>query len=417
MEKHNNYNKTKSGNGGLNRDTSNTANIIEVNETPDLKDIASFDDMGLKDDILMGICSYGYDKPSPIQRKGIPVMLEKRDVIAQAQSGTGKTATFSISLLNIIDNENTLQGLILAPTRELAEQIHSVITSIASQTKISVCLCIGGDSVKQNIEVIKKTHPQVIVCTPGRINDLIKNQGLSLKHLKYVVIDEADEMLSRGFVDQIKNIITIIPPAAHIALFSATMTREAFSLSDEFMNDPVYIIIQQEQLTLEGIKQYYFGIDDENYKFETLLDLYNHTQVGQAIIYCNEKRRVEFLVHRFTEQGHVVGNIHGNLQSKERREIMDAFRSGNTRILISTDLLARGIDVQQVSLVINYDIPVNKENYIHRIGRSGRFGRKGTAINLVCERDMEMFKEIERFYQTQMIELTSDLNSICNQLN
>lgn len=384
----------------------------QFKETEDIKEVSSFDEMGLKDDILMGICTCGWDNPSPIQRKGIPALLNDSDVIAQAQSGTGKTGTFSISLLNKIENTNKLQGLIVGPTRELAGQIYEVITTLAVRTKISICLCIGGLPVKQNIDMIQKNAPQIIVCTPGRINDLIENYDLKTENIKYLVIDEADDMLSRGFAEQIKKIIMSLSDKAKIALFSATMPIETQEISKKFMNNPINIIIKQEQLTLEGIKQYYVALDNENFKFDTLHDLYSHISKGQAIIYSNERRRVDFMVNKFNSLGHAVAGIHSGVHFKDRQEIMKSFKSGNSRILITTDLLARGIDVQQVSLVINYDMPLTRENYIHRIGRSGRFGRKGVAINIVSPQDREMFEEIERFYRTQIEELPNDVSNI-----
>lgn len=398
-------------------DKNNGADASENNEeqfikSEDAEEIFSFDKMNLKDEILMGICACGWDEPSPIQRKGIPALLNDCDVIAQAQSGTGKTGTFSISLLNKIENTNTLQGLIVGPTRELAEQIHDVISTLAVRTKISICLCMGGVPVKQNIDTIQKKSPQIIVCTPGRMNDLIKNYNLKTDNIKYMVIDEADEMLSRGFSEQIQSIMLSLSEHAKIALFSATMPNETRDITKKFMRDPINIVIKQEQLTLEGIKQYSVALDNDKYKFDTLFDLYGHISSGQAIIYSNERRRVDHMVHRFTEQGHTVAGIHSGIHFKDRQEIMKSFKSGNIRILIATDLLARGIDVQQVSLVINYDMPLTRENYIHRIGRSGRFGKKGVAINIVSPQDEAMFHEIEKFYQTQIEELPCNVSDI-----
>ena len=371
-----------------------------------------FEDMNLSQNILRGIFSYGYELPSPIQSKAIPLLLKDQDVIAQSQSGTGKTAAFSISLLNLVENYTYLKGIILAPTRELATQIFSVISSIGSYADINICLCIGGDQVKNNIEKISEKNPQILVCTPGRFLDLIEKRGLKIQKLSNIIIDEADEMLSCGFQDQLYWILKRIPKDTKIALFSATMPIEVLDLTYKFMFNPVKILIKNDLLTLEGIKQYYVFVSKPEFKLNVLMELYEYIQVSQAIIYCNEKRRVDFLVSKLKNEGFPVSHIHGNMPSQQRIEIMNSFRKGDSRILITTDLLARGIDIQQVSLVINYEISLSKENYIHRIGRSGRFGRKGIAINLVTNYEVNKLEEIQRFYQTQIDELPSNISSI-----
>lgn len=390
-------------------DISNSNDYLNENE---IETVDSFENMGLSQNIMRGIFSYGYERPSQIQSKGIPALLKKRDVIAQAQSGTGKTATFSISLLNKIDQTHLLKALILVPTRELATQIHNVIKAIGSYSGIKICLCIGGDPVRSNIDNIRQTNPQILVCTPGRLLDLIEKRGLKVDNVEDIVIDEADEMLSKGFKDQIYWIFQKMPEKSNVALFSATMPQEMFELADKFMRNPIKILVKKDSLTLEGIKQYFVEVDRPEFKLDVLIDLYDYIQVSQAMIYCNEKKRVDYLSRKLIEKGFTVSCIHGNLQAKERIDIMESFRKGDTRILISTDLLARGIDIQQVSLVINFELSLSKENYIHRIGRSGRFGRKGVAINLVTNYEVQKLNEIERFYNTQISELPSDLSSV-----
>lgn len=374
--------------------------------------IDDFESMNLKKEVLRGVFSYGYEIPSPIQSRGIPALLKNRDVIAQAQSGTGKTATFSIALLNKINSSDSLKALILIPTRELAVQIYNVISSIGVHCNISICLCIGGEPVRENLRNIEETKPQILVCTPGRVLDLIEKRGLRVNGIETVIIDEADEMLSRGFKDQIYYIIKSLPQTCKIGLFSATMPGEMFDLTQKFMRDPINILVKRDSLTLDGIKQYYVKLNRPEFKIDVLLDLYHYIQVSQAMIYCNEKKRVDFVSKKLTDNGFTVSSIHGNMNSKERMSIMNQFRSGNSRILISTDLLARGIDIQQVSLVINFELSLTKENYIHRIGRSGRFGRKGVAINLVTDYEFEKLHEIERFYNTQIEELPADLDTL-----
>lgn len=381
-------------------------------DTFEIDEVTKFEEMNLSHNILRGIFSYGYELPSPIQSRAIPLLLKDKDVIAQSQSGTGKTAAFSISLLNLVEKTDYLKGIILAPTRELATQIFSVIKSIGNYTDTNICLCIGGDQVKSNIDEISEKNPQILVCTPGRLLDLIEKRGLKINNLNNIIIDEADEMLSRGFQDQIYWILKKIPKETKIALFSATMPAEILDLTDKFMFNPIRTLIKNDLLTLEGIKQYFVYVSKPEFKLSLLIELYEYIQVSQAIIYCNEKRRVDFLVSKLKDEGFPVSYIHGNMPSQQRIEIMNSFRKGDSRILITTDLLARGIDIQQVSLVINYEISLSKENYIHRIGRSGRFGRKGIAINLVTRYEANKLDEIQKFYQTQIDELPSDISSI-----
>lgn len=377
---------------------------VEVYET--------FDSMNLDDNILRGIYSYGFEYPSEVQKKGIVAVINGQDTIVQAQSGTGKTATFSISLLSKITKEEKIQGVIISPTRELATQSFKVIQSIGHYTDFCICLCIGGESVLSNVETIKNKNPQIIVATPGRILDLIEKRGLSTADIKTLIVDEADEMLSRGFKDQMYQILQKMPESLNISLFSATIPNEMFDVTNRFMRNPLKILVKNENLTLEGIKQYFIKLQRPEYKLDVLIDLYQYISVSQTIIYCNDKRRVDFVTRKLTSSGFTVSSIHGNMNSKDRIDIMNSFRNGETRILISTDLLARGIDIQQISLVINYEIPLSKENYIHRIGRSGRFGRKGVAINLISRYEINRLREIEEFYSTQIEPLPADVAEI-----
>ena len=379
-------------------------NKIEVYET--------FDSMNLDDNILRGIYGYGFEFPSEVQKKGIMAVIKGQDTIVQAQSGTGKTATFSISLLSKITEEKTIQGIIISPTRELATQSYKVIKSIGMHTDIVISLCIGGESVISNIDNIQQKKPQIIVATPGRMLDLIEKRGLDTSNIKTLIVDEADEMLSQGFKDQMYLILQKMPEELNISLFSATIPRDMFEVSDKFMRNPLKILVKNENLTLEGIKQYFIKLQRPEFKLDVLIDLYQYISVSQTIIYCNDKRRVDFISRKLTTNGFTVSSIHGNMDSRDRIDIMNSFRNGETRILISTDLLARGIDIQQISLVINYDIPLSKENYIHRIGRSGRFGRKGVAINLISKFEITKLKEIEEFYSTQIDPLPADVGDI-----
>ena len=374
--------------------------------------VYKFDDLNLKPNIVRGIFGYGYETPSAIQHRATFPITDGRDVLAQAKSGTGKTATFTISALQRInENEKATQALILAPTRELALQIKNVITAIGLYLKVTVHASIGGTSMSDDIEAFR-SGVQIVVGTPGRVLDMIERRYFKTDKVKMFILDEADEMLSSGFKEQIYNIFRLLPETTQIVLLSATMPQDVLEVTTKFMNNPVRILVKKDELTLEGIKQFYINVELEDYKFDCLCDLYDSISVTQAVIFCNTRSKVEFLTNKLREQHFTVSAIHADLPQAERDTIMKEFRSGSSRILISTDLLARGIDVQQVSLVINYDLPANKENYIHRIGRGGRFGRKGVAINFVTDRDVGMMREIEKFYSTQIEEMPADIGAL-----
>tara|TARA_B110001469_G_C9598037_1_gene297029 strand:- start:16 stop:1221 length:1206 start_codon:yes stop_codon:yes gene_type:complete len=368
----------------------------------------SFDDLDVKANLLRGIYGNGYEVPSIIQQKAIKPVIDGRDVIAQAQSGTGKTATFSIGVLERIDeNLHATQAIVLAHTRELALQIEGVIKNISKYMNIKINLSVGGTTVRNNIDELLE-NPHIVIGTPGRVLDMINKKALDTRKLKIMVLDEADEMLSKIFSNQIYDIFRFLPNNIQVGLFSATMTPDFFRLSDCFMRDPVKILVKKEELTLEGIRQFYINLEHNEYKYDTLCDLYDMCSISQTIIYCNSRTMVEELFRRLCNDNFSCECMHGDLSQEERNKIMEDFRSGTTRILISTDLLSRGIDVQQVSLVINYDIPNNIESYIHRIGRSGRFGRKGTSINFLTRYDVKKMKDIEEYYHTIIEELPAD---------
>jgi translation initiation factor 4A len=373
--------------------------------------VDTFDELGLKKELLRGIYGYGFEKPSPIQSKAILPIIQKRDIIAQAQSGTGKTGAFVISSLQLIDqNVSDIQALILSPTRELAQQSCKVYQLIGEYMKVKVHAFIGGTAIKVDIKNVNDGC-QIVVGTPGRVLDMLNKKIIKLDSLKIFILDEADEMLSRGFLESIKQVFPHVPSSSQIALFSATMPQDIIEITKQFMQNSVKILVKNEQLTLEGIRQYYVPLKKE-WKLEILLNLYKMMEIAQAIIYANSKKAVDYLTEEMTKRNFVVSSIHSDMQMSEREKVMREFRTGATRVLITTDLLARGIDVYQVSLVINYDLPRNKETYIHRIGRSGRFGRKGTAINFVAPEDKEELEQLQKFYSTSIEELPSDLSTI-----
>lgn len=380
-------------------------NQTQEPEQPEIEIYEDFDDMNLNDKLLRGIYGHGYEKPSAIQQKAILPFCSGRDIIAQAQSGTGKTATFTIGILSRLDLEvNETQAIILAHTRELANQIHSVVKSIGSYTNVTINLTVGGKSIHENIEELCR-RPHIVIGTPGRVLDMINKRHLVVDKLKMLVIDEADELLSNIFINQVYDIFKMLPATMQVGLFSATMNDHFFSITEKFMRDPIKILVKNEQLTLEGIKQYYVNVEKNEFKFDTLCDLYSSFAVSQSIIYCNSKKMVDILANKLQSEQYSVCFIHGDMSQSDRNEIVKDFRAGKTRVLISTDLLSRGIDIQQISIVINYDLPKDLENYIHRIGRSGRFGRKGVAINFITNYDIDKMKRIEEYYNTLIEEL------------
>ena len=373
--------------------------------------VETFDELNLKPDLLRGIYGYGFERPSIIQQKAILPIIRGNDVIAQAQSGTGKTAAFAIGTLQLVDpQKDEIQCLILSPTRELAHQTSIVYQFLGEYLKVKVCLLIGGTRVGADIDKLKE-GPQILVGSPGRVLDLIGKKKISLGYLQSFVLDEADEMLSKGFLPTIKEIISLIPNTAKILLFSATMPKDIVEMTTKFMKDPAKILVKNEELTLEGIKQYYVFLKKED-KLDVLFQIYRGIEIAQAIIYCNTKKVVDYVSEELKKKGHMISSIHGDMKQFERDSVMRDFRSGVTRVLVTTDLLARGIDVYQVSLVINYEMPKEKETYIHRIGRSGRFGRKGNAINFVTPPEKDQLEEIQKYYNTSIEQLPSDLSEL-----
>lgn len=369
----------------------------------------SFDQMNLNENLLRGIYAYGFEKPSAIQQKGIVPFARGLDVIQQAQSGTGKTATFCAGILQNLDyNLQECQGLVLAPTRELAQQIEKVMRALGDYLQVKCHACVGGTSVREDTRILQ-AGVHVVVGTPGRVYDMLRRRALRADSIKMFVLDEADEMLSRGFKDQIYDIFQLLPPKIQVGVFSATLPPEALDITRKFMNKPVRILVKRDELTLEGIKQFYVNVEREEWKLDTLCDLYETLAITQSVIFANTRRKVDWLTDKMRERDHTVSATHGDMDQNTRDVIMREFRSGSSRVLITTDLLARGIDVQQVSLVINFDLPNNPENYLHRIGRSGRFGRKGVAINFVTKEDERLLQDIQRFYNTVIEELPANI--------
>jgi len=297
--------------------------------------------------------------------------------------------------------------LVLEPTRELATQTQKVVAALGDFMGAVSNVCVGG--TRQDRIELEQSH--IIVGTPGRVFDMLQRRLLSPTAIKILILDEADEMLSRGFRDQIYDIFQFLPANMQVVLASATMPSEALEISTKFMRNPIRILVLQEQVTLEGIKQFYVYIGDPQAKLPTLVDLYETITINQAIIFCNNRRGVDWLADQLTQRDFAVSSMHGDMDSNERTLVMKEFRSGSSRVLISTDLVGRGIDVSSVSIVINYDLPRFREQYVHRIGRSGRFGRKGVAINFVTTGEDAVIRDLEKFYSTSITEMPMSVES------
>ena len=374
----------------LEKDQTPALNNTEEETYDSSFEINSWEDLQIDTNLLRGIFAYGFEKPSPIQRKAINPIIQKKDIIAQAQSGTGKTATFTIGALSHVNTEeDTTQILCLSPTRELSIQTATVMRGIGSMMKnLRVQVLVGGSSIDEDISNLKSNVPHVITGCPGRVYDMMRRNHIISKNIKLVVLDEADEMLSSGFKEQVYNIFQHFNNNIQVALFSATLPDHIQGITSKFMRDPVKIQVRAEQLTLEGISQYYVAIEDDRQKYLTLKDLYSFMSVSQCIIYANSVKRVSALYDAMMEDGFPVCRIHSGMDKSDRDKAFADFRGGTFRVLISSNVTARGIDIQQVSVVINFDIPKDVHTYLHRIGRSGRWGRKGVGINLITRRDM-----------------------------
>jgi len=389
-----------------------------MEDSSDVKqnNIENWDDLGIDINLLRGIFAYGYEKPSEIQKKAIPILLNRKDIIAQAQSGMGKTGAFSIGTLGVIDvNKPVVQALLLAPTHELAKQTSNVIRSLGSTLQgLRVKTLIGGTSIQDDAEDIRGSCPHIIVGCAGRVYDMFRRRYLKGQDIQIMVLDEADEMLSQGFQEKIHQLFQFMPEKMQIALFSATLPPEILELTKQFMRNPVEITMEAEKLNLECITQYYVALRHDGDKYDTLKDLFSAISISQCIIYCNSIHRVTDLYRAMSEEGFSVCYIHSSMDKVERDKAFQNFRTGGFRVLISSDITARGIDIQQVSIVINFDITRCPHKYLHRIGRSGRWGRKGMAINFVTKYDTELMRKIERHYGIEIKELPSSFNGdIC----
>eukprot|EP01098_Paradermamoeba_levis_P004784 TRINITY_DN2047_c0_g1_i1.p1 TRINITY_DN2047_c0_g1~~TRINITY_DN2047_c0_g1_i1.p1 ORF type:complete len:464 (-),score=129.21 TRINITY_DN2047_c0_g1_i1:96-1298(-) len=360
-----------------------------------------FEDYYLKKELLMGIFEMGYEKPSPIQEESIPVALAGRNIIARAKNGTGKTASFVIPSLEKIDvSKPYIQALLLVPTRELALQTSQVCKQIGKHMKVEVMATYGGTNLRDDImRLYNSVH--ILVATPGRVIDLANKGVADLTHCNYVVLDEADKLLSPEFQPLIEELLNhYLPKERQILLFSATFPITVKAFKESYLERP-YEINLMEELTLKGVTQFYAFVE-ERQKVPCLNTLFSKLQINQAIIFCNSVKRVELLARKITELGYSCYYIHAKMQQGHRNRVFHDFRNGACRCLVSSDLFTRGIDIQSVNVVINFDFPKNAETYLHRIGRSGRFGHLGLAINLITFDDRFNLYKIEQELGTEI---------------
>lgn len=366
-------------------------------------EITKFEDLQINENIKKAVAEMGFEEPSPIQAKSIPVILEGRDVIGQAQTGTGKTAAFSIPILEMVDSsDKSLQAIVLCPTRELAIQVSQEIRKLAKYMHgIKALPIYGGQPIERQIKALKG-GVQIIIGTPGRTIDHIKRRTLKTENVKMVVLDEADEMLDMGFREDIETILENVPDERQTTFFSATMPKAILELTKKYQNNPEHIKVVRKELTVENIKQYYIETRSSN-KIEVLSRLIDVYNPKLSVVFCNTKKGADELVGELQGRGYFADALHGDLKQVQRDIVMDKFRNGTIDILVATDVAARGIDVDDVECVFNFDLPQDEEYYVHRIGRTGRAGREGISFSFVYGRDIRKMKDIERYTKSKLI--------------
>lgn len=382
--------------------TKEPENTINVETNKITKPISehSFEDLGLDENSLKSLKNLGFKNPTPIQEKSIPELISGHDTVGLAQTGSGKTLAFSLPMMQLIDPElNDVQAIVLVPTRELAQQVLEVVTSLGDSRKIRSVGLLGGHSVKEDLKNLDKPT-QIIVGTPGRIIDHLQRNTLTLKNVKYAVLDEADQMLDIGFLPDIRKILGRTPKSRQTVLFSATMPTQIRRLVWQFMSEAVTIKVDSELSTVESVTQVYFEVAQRD-KINGLLELIESELRGRTLVFCNMRRGVDDVAEQLNQNSIKVGALHGDMDQKKRDQVVNRFRKGNLDILIATNVAARGIDIPEITHVVNFDLPQNAEEYVHRIGRTGRAGRDGKAITFVSEWDFERFMQIsEQLEQT-----------------
>src|ERR687884_370238 len=369
--------------------------------------MATFAELGLSEPLLDALQHLGYEDPTPIQEQAIPALLEGRDVIGQAQTGTGKTAAFGLPLLEYIDGgSEEVQALVVTPTRELCIQVTQALRAYGERKGVNVVACFGGAPIRTQMAQLKE-GAQVVVGTPGRLMDLMTRHVLFLTDARYVVLDEADEMLDLGFIEDIEFILARAPSGRQTALFSATMAPEIRELAERFMYDPELIKVKAPTLTVDTVEQF-FSVVDERKKPDILADIIREERPDQAIIFVRTKIGADRLARNLGDRGVRVKALHGDMTQGSRDGVMLAFKGGRERLLVATDIAARGLDISGVTHVINYDIPNSPDVYVHRIGRTGRVGRSGRAITLVTRKQRRDLEAIERHANTEIVEWSAN---------
>lgn len=362
----------------------------------------TFEGLGLSPETLKAIYGLGFEEPTPIQEKAIPVALAGNDIIGQAPTGTGKTAAFGLPLIEkiTVDSES-IQGLVIVPTRELAIQVAEELNKIGEYKNVRTLPIYGGQDIARQIKLLKK-RPQIVVGTPGRLMDHMRRRTIRVQNISIVVLDEADEMLNMGFIDDIKYILSDIPTDKQTLLFSASITKAVKNISTNFMKEPILIKTEPRNITVPSTQQHYIELPERK-KFDTLCNLLDLHSPEAAIIFARTKKRVEELNQGLAHRGYSSGAIHGDLSQSQRNSVMNQFRSGTIEILVATDVAARGLDIDIVTHVYNYDVPQDPESYVHRIGRTGRAGRKGVAFTFVTPRELDHLPIIERLTQRKIV--------------
>ncbi len=360
-----------------------------------------FNEFNLSPTILKGIEAMGFEEASPIQAQSMAPLLEGRDVIAQAQTGTGKTAAYGIPMLERVDKKGPLQGLVLCPTRELCLQVANELAKLGAYKKgVKILPVYGGTSIERQIRALKG-GVQIVVGTPGRVMDHMRRKTLRFDDLSMAILDEADEMFDMGFRDDMRTILDQTPDDRQTCFFSATMERDIMDFSAKFQRDPEIIRIKHKQLTVENIEQYYLEMKASMKPeiLSRLVDIYDPTL---AIVFCNTKKRVDDLVSEMASRGYAVDGLHGDLKQNQRDSVMKRFRNSSIDMLVATDVAARGIDVGDVDMVVNYDLPQDEEYYVHRIGRTARAGRKGLSFSFIVGRDIYKLEDIVRYTKADL---------------
>ena len=375
----------------------------------------SFEAMQLREQLFRGILAMGFRKPSAVQQRAVVPIIQGRDVLAQAHAGTGKTAMVGIGVLqNIaVASKRHPQALVVAPTREVANQVADVMNGLGRYLGIRVVVCIGGEKVAVSARAVR-AGCHVVVGTPGRVLDLVNRGELNVQHVKTLVLDEADVMLSEGFVDSVYDLYKAVPASAQFVIMSATFPDDVLRLSRQFLTKPFRVLVRDEDLALETLRQYHVNVKEDRWKLDAVLDLYSSVLVTQSIIFCQTKDRADWVCGKLQKQHLATAALHGGDSQSDRETVLASFRQGRVRVLVTTDVCARGIDVQSVSLVINFDLPSDREMYIHRVGRAGRFGRKGLAISLVTTEDEARLRQIKDRYAVRIPPLP---RSVVNSLS